>query len=558
MTPLVAAARRRLVAAFVLALLAAGGGAQTPAQPEDPVRSQIAAYVEQIRSGNPLTVGGAAIASRVVLPAFYERRGLAPAWADPATRADLLRAIAEAEKDGLDPENYHRERLAAVEQRAAGDPRARADQDLLFTDALIRLGYHLVLGRVDPSRLDPNWNLRGDLGGIDPAQAVEQAIASGKLFDVIESYKPRHPLYLGLKAALADYRARAARGGWESVPDLAKLAPGASDARIPALRRRLAASDDLAATASLTSELYDPELEAAVRRFQVRHGLLDDGKIGPRTMAAINVPIEQRIQQIRLNLERARWVLRGLEDDFVAVNVASFRVYVVRDNQAVWTTRAVVGKLQHESPIFKSSMTHIVLNPTWTVPASIARSELLPQLRRNRGYLASKHMVLLDASGRQVDAAAVDLSRGAGFPYLIRQDPGPWNALGQAKFVFPNEHSVYLHDTPSRQLFASEARAFSHGCIRVEDPLKLAEVLLQGQEGWDRAAIDAVIASQKTRTISLAQPLPVLVLYWTAWVNPEGELKFYEDVYHRDARVLQALDEDYGRDIDARRAGLED
>ncbi|MGE0639396.1 MAG: murein L,D-transpeptidase [Thermoanaerobaculia bacterium] len=528
--------RLEFAVCVALTLFATAGDARAST-----VEAEIQARIETIRAGGALAIGGDAISSRTVLPAFYEARAFAPAWNDPATRADLLRAVVDIEADGLDPATYHRAELERAFASEPASPRDHAERDLLATDALIRLGYHLLRGRVDPQSLDANWNFTGNLDGIEPVKLLESAIASGRLYDAIEGQKPRHPLYLALKTALADYRRLAANGGWTTVPEIGRLDVGAADPRIPALRRRLAVTGELPAPASTDSDLYDAEVVAAVRAFQRTHGLTDDGVAGARTVAAMNVPVAQRIDQIRLNLERGRWVLRGLEDDFVAVNIAAFRVYVVQGGKPVWTTRAVVGKYHHESPVFKASMLYIVLNPTWTVPPSIAAGELLPKLRKDRGYLDSVHMELLDSSGAAVDPATADIEGAAGRRYTFRQQPGPWNALGQVKFMFPNEHNVYLHDTPSRDLFSREVRTFSHGCIRVENPLQLAEVLLAGDRAWDRAVIDATIAAGDTTTVSLERPLPVLILYWTAWVNPEGELKFYDDVYGRDARVLKEL-----------------
>ncbi len=534
--------RTAFLTALCLSLLI---GPSASGQTSDAAREAIRIHVENIRAGMPVTIAGADIASKEILPSFYEKRSFRPAWGDQRNRTDLLAAIDSVFLDGLDPQEYHRAELDVLLHDGDTTPQAVANLDVLLTDALVRLGYHLIVGRVDPVSLDSNWNLTGDLEGFDAVTVIDNALSSQRLAEVIDQYKPSHPLYLGLKKALADYRDLADDGGWDTVPEIGKLEVGDSGPGVPALRRRLAATGELAPGASLTSTTFDSELQEAVKRFQVLHGLNADGVIGSHTLAAMNVPIQDRIDQMRVNLERGRWILRNLGDDFVAVNIAAFRVYVVKGGKPAWTSRVVVGKLHHNSPVFKDDMEYVVLNPTWTVPSSIARGEFLPHLRKDPGYLASKHMVLLDNAGHVVDPASVDLSPGAGFPYVIRQEPGPWNALGQVKFIFPNKHNVYLHDTPSRSLFEKEVRAFSHGCIRVENPLDLAEVLLADQEGWDRAAIDAAIASEETTTVYLDERLPVLILYWTAWVNPDGELKFYDDVYDRDGAILEAMDTGY-------------
>jgi murein L,D-transpeptidase YcbB/YkuD len=262
--------------------------------------------------------------------------------------------------------------------------------------------------------------------------------------------------------------------------------------------------------------------------------------VGPATLAELNVPAGYRVRQLRANLERARWVLRELADTFVTVNVAGQRVYVVQGDSVVHEARAVVGRAYTRTPVFAAPMRYVVVNPTWTVPRSI-NGEILARLRRDPDYLARQRFQVLDATGRPVDPATVDFERftGGSFPYVFRQRPGPTNALGQIKFMFPNEFNVYLHDTPERGLFALEERLFSHGCIRVQDPLGLGALLL---DGWDRSRLEAAIAAGETRTIDLARPLPVLVLYWTAATDLHGEVHFYRDIYGRDPTLLDALD----------------
>jgi murein L,D-transpeptidase YcbB/YkuD len=323
------------------------------------------------------------------------------------------------------------------------------------------------------------------------------------------------------------------------VPEGPKLELGSSGPRVAALRARLGAEGD--------SDAFDAPLADAVRRFQARHGLDADGVVGPGTLAALNVPIAARIAQIRVNLERGRWYLHELDPTFVIVNVAGFEVYYLRDSKLVWSARAIIGKPFRATPIFRSRMTYLVLNPTWTVPPGILANDILPAQRRNPSYLAKKGLQVVDRNGRVVPASSIDWSQATArrFPYNLVQPPGPENALGRVKFMFPNSHSVYLHDTPTRSLFEKSERAFSSGCIRIENPLELAALLLEGQKGWDRAAIDAALATGKTRTVTLERPVPVLLTYFTAWVDRGGELQLRRDVYGRDPKVLRALDAEF-------------
>jgi murein L,D-transpeptidase YcbB/YkuD len=284
-------------------------------------------------------------------------------------------------------------------------------------------------------------------------------------------------------------------------------------------------------------------VEAAVRSFQFRHGLDVDGVVGSATREAMNVSVEARIDQIRVNLERARWILREVGRDFVAANIAAFQVHLIRDDTIAWTTRAQVGKEYRKTPLFRADLNYVVFNPTWTVPPGILRNDVLPAIKRDVGYLEAKHMDVLTHSGEVVDPATVDWDRypGSHFPYIIRQRPGPWNALGTLKFIFPNENFVFIHDTPATSLFDRSVRTFSSGCVRIEDPQDFAVEVLRERGGWDPQAVADAVASQESRTVHLPTPLPVLLLYWTAEGGRDGLVHFRSDVYDRDGAVLEAL-----------------
>ena len=346
-----------------------------------------------------------------------------------------------------------------------------------------------------------------------------------------------------LQEALQWHRAVAEAGGWTSVADGPTIRPGAEDPRLVMLARRLVQSGDLPDTEVTTSTSeYNETLQEGVRRFQARHGLEIDALVGRRTLRALNVSIEKRIDQLRVNHERMRRLSNTQSHDFVLVNIAAFKAYVIRDDEVVWTTKVIVGEEEDQTPEFRSALSHVVFNPTWTVPYSIASEELLPKIKENPGFLARGGYELFDRDGDRVDPSTVEWSAiGIGnFPFTIVQQPGPENQLGQVKFVFPNEYSVCMHDTPAKSLFDKAARAFSHGCIRVDEPLGFAEVLL-GAERWTSEQVDAAIKSGKTRSIELSEPLPLHVSYWTAEVDDFGQIHFYDDIYDRDAAALRAL-----------------
>ncbi|HTO71027.1 MAG TPA: L,D-transpeptidase family protein [Myxococcota bacterium] len=534
----------RAAAAFAATfLLCATARAQAPAPDTELVRER----VELLRASPEPEIDGVRIAAQRLLSQLYERRGFALEWTAPAASDDLARAIRDIDADGLDPEDYlrtplERARAAALAPNALAQ--ARVDWDLLQTEALVRLLYHLILGKVDPRTFDANWNFTREIHRDDPAGFVQSIIDSSEVYARIQREKPDHDLYRKLVAAYA--RERAAAEGWKPVPGGPTLKTGVTDSRVAELRARLVASGDLEPGAA-SGDAYDSAVEAAVKSFQTRHGLGADGGVGPATLAALNEPPTARLTQLRVNLERGRSLLHDLPATFVVVNVAGFEVYFVRDDSVVWRARAQVGKPYRATPIFRSEMSYLVVNPTWTVPPGIFANDVLPQQKRDPSTLAKKGLEVVDADGRVVPASSIDWAKVTprNFRYMLRQPAGPTNALGRVKFMFPNSHSVYLHDTPSKNLFDRDDRAFSSGCIRVENPFELAAYLLEGQKGWSRADLDAAVAAGKTRTITLAQRVPVLLLYWTAWVEPDGKLQLRRDLYGRDAKVAAALAEPF-------------
>jgi len=511
-------------------------------QPErEQVSEELRSRIEQLRTTGSLLVGGEAVQAEPLLLAVYEARGFQPLWEEDAV-ASLVRAITAVREDGLDPEDYHVSALRA----AAGDrrnPAGAAELDILCTDALLRVGRDLRYGKTEP--LGPASERR-DGWASGNAEAVEELVAlaaSGRVEEALATLRPRHFAYTGMRSALSELRWIQMRGGWEPVPPGPLMRRDSVDDRVPLLRARLALEGDYTGPAEDTSRVYDAALEAAVRSFQHRHGLNEDGLVERVTLAALAVPVEDRIDQLRVNLERARWVGHELPHELVAVNIAGAKVYLIHGDSIAFETRAIVGADATRTPVFAADMRYVVLNPTWTVPRSIV-GEVLHLARSDPDYLRRQGMRLLDPSGREVDAAAVDLTShtAADFPFVVRQDPGPANALGRIKLMLPNPNHVYLHDTPSRGLFAREERLFSHGCIRIQDPLGLAELVLGEPQTWNRETLETAIATGETRTIPLARPVPVFVLYWTAGVDARGTPHFYADVYDRDRGVLAALD----------------
>jgi murein L,D-transpeptidase YcbB/YkuD len=531
-------------------------GAQTAAPllayarpPEEVLREQI----EEIRASGTVSLGSGPVTPARALATLYEQRGFRPAWGDPARTRQLLDAIRAADQDGLQPSDYHLGRIEhLLDAPAARTGAGRAELDLLQTDALVRLASDLYFGRLDPERLDPSWNLTRETSDPRLEQALARVMEAGDLQALLAEARPRHPLYGQLREALAQYRALAAAGGWPTVPPGPKLQKGDRGERVVALRKRLAVTGDGPALPATGASHFDRALEDAVKGFQRRHGLGPDGVVGAGTFEALNVPAEARVEQVRANLERARWVLREVQGDFVIVDIAGFRAAYIRDGEVVWESRVQVGTPYRQTPSFKSEITYLVLNPNWTVPPTILAKDILPEARRDPGEIQKRGLKVLDREGRPVDPGSVDWSRykASNFPYLLRQDPGPKNALGRMKFMFPNRYHIYLHDTPKKSLFDKPERAFSSGCIRIEKPLELAELLMESDSRWSRERITAAIDSRTTRTVFLPRPVPILLLYWTVSFDEAGRIGFKKDIYERDRAVLEAL----GQDIPAPRA----
>jgi murein L,D-transpeptidase YcbB/YkuD len=556
----------RAFVAFVAILLSLSALGQTTttttAAIPSPVSEAIRERVDHLRyerehDAHDHQVRGANIVAADGVARFYEADQFQPRWQDSARLDQLIAAIADLQYDGLDPTDYHVAVLQSFRSDLRGGklllPTDQADLDLVATDAMMLALYHLYFGKVDPERLSSQWNFAARPLDVEAGlDRFRQALAAGEIAESFERARPQHPWYQRGRERLREYRALAAAGGWSSISPGPTMKPGDSDPRVPALRYRLTVSKDLEGTLEAPTPpydmLYDPALEAAVRRFQQRHGLTADGAIGPGTLQALNVPVSARIDQIRVNLERSRWVLHELHGDFVLVDVAGFYVSYFRDEEPVWTSKVIVGRPYRETPIFKSMITYVVFNPTWTIPPGILVKDKLPVIKRDPGYLKRNNIRVIDASGREVDPRSVNWNRyGAGRlpPYQLRQDPGDDNALGLVKIMFPNRYSVYLHDTPSKSLFDKDERTFSSGCIRVQKAFELAELVLDDASRWNQATMAEVVAAKAMKTVNLAKPVPVLLLYWTAQPTPDGQVLFRNDIYGRDPPTLAALDSEF-------------
>ncbi len=518
--------------------------------------------------------GAHPIHSAELLYSLFEEREFDPIWLDgPRLTPEgerLTSILAYAHVDGLRPSDYHLPEIDSVAALlgAGGEDelRHRVDLDLLLTDAFLLFGTHLARGRLSPTTLEPTW--RVDLEALDMVGILKRALDEEDVDAAIAGLRPARAEYRRMREGLATLRALAAQGGWGSVPPGERLEEGDRNVRVVALRSRLQATGELGGRSSPSGdplvgdppggdasgedasasdpEIFDAAVTRAVRVFQMRHGLEVDGTVGPATLGAINVPVEERIRQIELNMERQRWLPADLGDRHLIVNIAGFTLDLWEEGERVRHHRVIVGRDYRQTPVFSATITYLVFAPYWHIPPGIAANDMLPRIRENPGYVAEQRMVLFDAvTNQRVDPHSVNWTgmRGTEFNrrFRLRQEPGPENALGRVKFMFPNEHSVYLHDTPAQALFERAVRDFSSGCIRVEDPLELAEHLLRADPSWSRTRMEEVIAGGRERNVMLPHPWQIHMQYWTSWVDEEGTIHFRDDIYSRDGRVLAAL-----------------
>ncbi len=478
-----------------------------------------------------------------------------PHWigpSGPTAHADsLIAVLKDAPRDGLRPADYHVPTLDSLRStlrstyKSSGtlDERLLAEFDRLCTDAFLRYGSHLLQGNVDPVKITPTWTF--SQRQTDLRRRLVDALENGTIRDAFDELRPDHPEYVQLTRALQRYRRLAAAGGWPALSDGPKLEMGAEGDRVATLRARLRATEDLTATEEDAPEQFDAPLKEAVGRFQKRHGLEPDGVVGGGTQTALNVPVERRIEQLEVNLERWRWLPADLSERYVLVNIAGFSLRVMEGQTEGLRMRVVTGKPYRQTPVFSDAISYLAFSPYWHVPPRLASRDKLPEFQRNPDLVSQQGFEVFrgwEADAQPIGPATIDWSSlsAANFPYRLRQKPGAQNALGQVKFMFPNRHNVYLHDTPSRVLFAQSERGFSSGCIRVEKPAELAEYLLRDNEGWTPQRIRGVMGQDREQTVVLRKKVPVHLLYWTSWMEDDA-VQFRSDIYKRDAGVASAL-----------------
>jgi len=512
----------------------------------DPVEHEIKRLASSFSADDPNLFGAAKLETHAIIPQFYEQRDYSPGWYGTDNEQQLLRELNRGVDQGFRPTDFNLPLLYQLQDVArSGEPLDIAAFDLVATNAAIKLIHHMVFGKVDPSDLDNAWNFSRPVIRREPLAFLNEFLDGEGFSALMGRIDPDVAQYRQLVHALKRYRDIKHSGGWPVVPDGTVLKPGMSDPAVAVLRERLLREAAAQGTAFQTSvaagseDTYDDKLVEAVTTFQARHGLEADGAVGPKSFASLNRTASERVDQIRLSLERARWLMEDLADDFVLVNIAGARTYFIKDG-TVWNTRSVTGSAYRKTPVFRDEIQYMEFNPTWTVPASIFRKDKLPRIRKDAGYLARNNYTVVRSSDRTpVNPGSVNWTSDNPGVTLVQQ-PGPSNALGRVKFMFPNDYAVYLHDTNERGLFDRNDRNLSSGCVRLEHPFEFASLLMEGQPDWSRERMNAILDSGKTTRINLEKPVPVLLTYWTAWVE-QGIVHFREDPYERDGPILEAL-----------------
>lgn len=574
-----------LVLSVKLALLACVPASQQTAtvEPETPpaavhdpsqkvrLSNAINQKVTASAASRSITAGGKNMRLSPALPGFYQKRAYEAVWIDdngnPRQADQLVEAVKASYYEGLNPEDYGLAQMEAVLARvkSAGnnaDTADLAELDVLFSNSFLTYANDIYYGQITPEQIDMELifgERRIDLGAL-----MAKAASEGNVKETLNNLFPQYPVYGKLRTALERYRQLEAAGGWQPIPPGPKLQKGARGPRVTALKQRLAVTGELDG-ADLSSDVFDQTLDQAVRKYQERNGLYVDGVVGDSTYESLNVPASVRVNQIELTMERWRLLPQNMGTKYILVNIANFHLYGVENNSDILDMRIVVGKPEWNTPIFSEEMTHIELNPYWNIPPSIFKDDIAPSIKADPDYMKRKNIQAVGLKYSEPEGAneeAIALAREEYVAkvlsgnYRLRQNPGPANPLGRIKFLFPNRHSVYLHDTPNRGYFKRAQRNFSHGCIRVERPYELAEFVMAPDAQWSHDSIEKAINSGRTRTLHLQTPLPVYILYFTAWADDDGTVNFHKDIYGLDQILQNALLQSKGRSVDMASSGI--
>lgn len=489
------------------------------------------------------------INENLCLATIYAATGMKPLWVSEngpdKNAAVILQVLENAESEGLRANDYNVEGIKSLWQSVKPDHLAQLDTQLTLN--FIKYAHDVAHGRILPFKADPKLFAEAGDSHFNPVLVIKQALSAPDLASYLDDLPPSHEYYQKLRAALQFYRNIDRTRGWSRVADGKTLHPGDLDERIRQIRQLLTQPDELNPAAK-NEILYDEQLVPVIKKFQKQFGLEEDGIIGRRTLAALNTTPEELINKIILNMARWRWQEHELGRRYIMVNIANYDLKAMEEGQEILKMAVIVGKLQHQTPVFSHRVQYVDFNPFWNIPPSIARNEELPELRKDRFYLVNRKVRLFSnwqTDAVELDSTAIDwlsVTPREMNRYKLRQDPGPWNALGPVKLVFPNRYNVYIHGTPAQELFEHNKRNFSHGCIRASQPLALVKFALSKEkQDWSMDKIQEVIALGTRKVVNISTPLPVHITYQTVWVDNQGIIHFNDDIYGRDRKLEEIL-----------------
>lgn len=474
---------------------------------------------------------------------FYQAESSAPIWSQNGKPLpivnDLLLILKKSYTEGLNPNDYHVDQISNMlvqfeSNITMGETRKAmllADLDVTLSDAFLLYARHMAYGKVDTMAAYPRWIITKRT--VNLSDLLIQAAKSRNINEILKQITPRYIGYIRLRSKLNEFFKLTANNGWESIPAGLPLKLGATGKRVAILKQRLAMTGYLESTSADKDLIFDKATQAAVAEFQKDKALRSNGIVDQKTLQALNIPLDKRIKLIELNMDRLRWLPLNVGQRYVLVNIPNFSLDVIENNEDVLSMPVIVGKEANRSCVLSSKINYLELNPYWNLPNSIVVREILPILRRNPGYLDKDQIRVYNSNGDEIDPYDVDwnMVTARNLALKFRQEPGTKNALGRVKFIFPNNCGIYLHDTPSRQLFSHRRRDFSHGCIRIGKPIEFADYLLADKPSWDEARIESQIESGRRQVVTLANPIDVHIIYATAWIGEDGLLKIRHDIY---------------------------
>ncbi len=533
---------------FFLSFISCGDDNREPGI--ETIKEEEAEVVEALASADLIStkfpeisnsVENISIKHKNLLDSTYAGRDYKPIWTNRNLREDLYRSIERASEDGLTPEDYHLEFLEnSLSNLSNLNDEELISTEIILTDAFFALASDYNSGKLNPKEIYSIWGVESNK--IDLPGLLEYGVKQNDIIAAIDSVVPKHEVYRGLKRSLKKYRELAKN---ESEPTYISeegkgIAADEKDVRISNIKKRLKELGYWDEEVVDSNDTFDQALQEVIKEFQKKNGIETDGVIGSGTIKTLNKTYLDRVEQILVNLERWRWYPKDLGQQYIIVNIANFRLHLVKDGDTVATHRTMVGTEARKTPIFSDEVEHIVYNPTWTIPPTIKNKDVIPSASKNPDYISKKNYSIFDNTGKRLNASEIDWSSSKVKAYTFRQEAGPSNPLGLVKIIYPNEHLIYLHDTPSKNLFSKNLRAQSSGCVRVQDVLDLAKMLLSDQPKYDDEKIEEILDSGKTTTIKITQKVKVHHLYWTAW-NEKGNTRFAEDIYKRDAAIYKLL-----------------